>query len=147
MQKRFSIKDFVLYGFLTLIIILIIATMYQIDRQWSKLSETTQALLAQTKDVSNLRVAIAKLSKKVERGSFQLSAQQKETTSTNTNSSEVAESFQRAYKASQISDYAMGDWKVGAFGNNLKTISPLVSSDADASTVQGYVIESLLTRN
>ena len=146
MQKRFSIKDFVLYGFLTLIIILIIATMYQIDRQWSKLSETTQALSSQTKDVSNLRVAIAKLSKKIEQGGFQVSAQQQGASSATT-VSDVAESFQRAYKASQISDYAMGDWKVGAFGNNLKTISPLVSSDADASTVQGYVIESLLTRN
>ena len=146
MQKRFSTKDFVLYGFLTLIIILIIATMYQIDRQWSKLSETTQVLSAQTKDVSNLRVTIAKLSKKLEQGGLKLSSQKKESSST-ANTLDVAESFQRAYKASQISDYAMGDWKVGAFGSNLKTISPLVSSDADASTVQSYVIESLLTRN
>ena len=149
MQKRLSTKDFILYAFLTLIIILITATMYQIDRQWTKLSETTQALSAQSKDVSSLRVAISKLSKKVEEGRFQ--AIQSNTTSIKparkNNPSEVATAFKRAYAATQLEDYATGDWKVNAFGNNLKTISPLVSSDADASTVQSYVLESLLTRD
>ncbi len=150
MQKRLSTKDFILYAFLTVIIILIIATMYQIDRQWTKLSETTQALSAQTKDVSGLRVAISKLSQKVEEGGFQL-AQPNASPSPKaigeSSNSDVAESFRRAYAATQLADYATGDWKVNAFGNNLKTISPLVSSDADASTVQSYVLESLLTRD
>jgi peptide/nickel transport system substrate-binding protein len=147
MQKRLSTKDFILYAFLTLIIILIIATMYQIDRQWTKLSETTQALSAQTKDVSNLRVAITKLAKRIEQGGFQLSQHNLSTAIKNDNSTEVIKSFKRAYVATQLPDYASGDWKVNAFGNNLKTISPLVSSDADASTVQSYVIESLLRRD
>ena len=34
-----------------------------------------------------------------------------------------------------------------AFGTNLKTITPLVSTDAYASNVQSYVLESLITRN
>jgi peptide/nickel transport system substrate-binding protein len=140
MQKRRSLKDFILYAFLTLIIILIIATMYQIDRQWIKLSETTQALLAQTKDVSNLRISIGKLSKKIEEGGFQISEK-------NPLASDNVEAFKRAYTATQRPNYAAGDWKVNAFGNNLKTISALVSSDADASTVQSYVLESLLTRD
>ena len=147
MQKRFSTKDIVLYSFLTLIIILIIATMYQIDRQWEKLSETSQALSAQTKDVSNLRLSIAKLSKKMEQGVVAIKPSSNKSVIANKASSEVPESFKRAYIASQKPDYATGDWKVNAFGNNLKTISPLVSTDAYASDVQSYVLESLLTRN
>ena len=147
MQKRFSTKDFVLYGFLTLIIILIMATMYQIDRQWMKLSEAEHALSAQTKDVSNLRLAITKLSKKIEQGGFQALADKQQTSTATKNTSDIPESFKRAYTATQLADYSTGDWKVNAFGNNLKTISPFVSTDAYASDVQGYVLESLLTRN
>ncbi len=145
MQKRLSTKDFILYVFLTLIIILIVATMYQIDRQWIKLAETTQALSAQTKDVASLRININQLAKKIEQGGFQVT--QKEPSTTHNNITNIAESFQRAYTATQLPEYAMGDWKVNAFGNNLKTITPLVSTDAYASEVQSYVLESLLTRN
>ena len=145
MQKRFSTKDVILYSFLTLIILLIVASMYQIDRQWLKLSEASQALSAQAKDVSNLRVALNTLSKKVDQGSFQ--SNPNELASTLKPQGDVATAFKRAHQATQHPDYAMGDWKVNAFSGNLKTISPLISSDADASTVQGYVIESLLTRN
>jgi peptide/nickel transport system substrate-binding protein len=150
MQKRLSTKDFILYAFLTLIVILIIATMYQIDRQWTKLSETTQALSAQAKDVGNLRVAISKLSKKVEESGFQLTQTKPPSSIKSTkknNNPDVIESFKRAYAATQLPDYAMGDWKIDAFANNLKTISPLVSTDAYAATVQNYVLESLLTRD
>lgn len=59
----------------------------------------------------------------------------------------VAPAFQRAYAATQQDDYAQGDWSVNAFSGGLATITPLVSSDADASTVQSHVLESLLTRN
>ena len=150
MQKRFSVKDVVLYIFLSFIIVLVIATMYQIDRQWIKLSETTQALSAQAKDISTLRITISKLSKKIEDAGLQLAQQRvakipKSTVITN--NSEVSTAFKRSYDATQLTDYAMGDWKVNAFGNNLKTISPLVSTDAYASEVQSYVLESLLTRN
>ncbi|MEE9304188.1 MAG: ABC transporter substrate-binding protein, partial [Thiotrichaceae bacterium] len=54
---------------------------------------------------------------------------------------------QRTWDATQQPDYAQGDWNVKAFGNSLKTITPLVSSDTYASAVQRYVLESLLQRN
>ena len=149
MQKRLSTQDFILYSFLSLIFILIIATMYQIDRQWTKLSETAQALSAQTKDVSQLRIEISKLSKKIEQGSFQkqTSLSQPITVKNKNKDADDIKAFKRAKIASQLPDYAMGDWKVNAFGGNLKTITAFISSDADASTVQSYVLESLLTRD
>ena len=59
----------------------------------------------------------------------------------------VPASFRRALVASEKQDYAQGDWKVASFASTVKTISPLVSSDAYASEVQANVLESLITRN
>jgi len=55
--------------------------------------------------------------------------------------------FTRAADVTAMSDYAEGDWLVSAFSVGLKTISPLVSSDVYAATVQDYVLESLLVRS
>jgi peptide/nickel transport system substrate-binding protein len=59
----------------------------------------------------------------------------------------VPAAFASAKTVSEMPDYAEGDWLVQAFGNSLKTITPLVSSDVYASNVQSFVQESLLTRN
>jgi peptide/nickel transport system substrate-binding protein len=109
--------------------------MYQVDRQWLKLTEMQTALSEQAKDVRELRVAIS---------SGAIAAN----TPTNTAASgDIAPAFRRAHAASRLPDYAQGDWSVDAFATNLKTITPLVSSDAYASNVQNYVLESLITRN
>lgn len=135
MQTQSSTRDWILYSLLSLTIVLIILAMYQIDRQWLKLSEMQAALSEQAKDMRELRGAISS-------GALPANA------STNsTANGEVAQAFQRAYAASRQPDYAQGDWSVEAFGTNLKTITPLVSSDAYASNVQSYVLESLITRN
>ena len=143
MQKRYSVKDFILYGFLSLVIILIIVMMYQVDRQRSKLSEATQVLSSQAKDVSNLRISIAQLEKKFDEKSFQIVTGGE----AKAPSSDVPESFKRAYDVTQFPDYAAGDCKVMSFSSNLESISPFLSNDAYASQVHEYVIESLLTRS
>lgn len=135
MQNQTTTRDWILYSLLTLVILLILLAMYQIDRQWLKLAEMQTALSEQAKDMRELRGTIA---------SGAIAAN----TSTNSAASgEVAQAFKRADAASRLPDYAQGDWSVDAFGTNLKTITPLVSADAYASSVQNYVLESLITRN
>ena len=147
MQKRISTKDYLLFGFLSVIILLIILAMLQIDRQWLKLADMDHALAEQSKDVSALRGLTAQMQRKL--ASADLSK-------TNTVASNVAQkqtkggipaAFQQAYKATQMEDYAKGGWFVGSFSNGLKTLTPLVSTDVYASKVQSYVLESLLTRD
>ncbi|MGZ0076429.1 peptide-binding protein [Methylomonas sp. YC3] len=135
MQTPSTTRDWILYSLLSLTIVLIVLAMYQIDRQWLKLSEMQTALSEQAKDMRELRGAIAS-------GALAANAP-----ANSTSSGEVAQAFQRAYAASRQPDYAQGDWSVEAFGTNLKTITPLVSSDAYASNLQSYVLESLITRN
>ncbi|MGB5599238.1 MAG: ABC transporter substrate-binding protein, partial [Thiothrix litoralis] len=133
MQKRSSTTGWLLYLLITVVIILIVLTMYQIDRQWNKLAAVQAAMSEQAKDIRELRTA---LSSGVVRQSGGAGA-----------TASVSPAFQRAEAMTQQADYAQGDWSVDAFGTNLKTLTPLVSTDAYASDVQSYVLEGLITRN
>ncbi|MEZ5478478.1 MAG: peptide-binding protein [Thiolinea sp.] len=135
MQKRLNSRDWLLYSLIILLILLLILLMYQVDRQWSKLDQMQTALSEQAADMRNLR-------SRLESGAMVSS-----TTSNAQAVDGVAPAFARAYRATQQADYAQGDWSVGSFGNNLKTLTPLVSSDAYASDVQEKVLETLITRD
>ena len=134
MQNQSTSRDWVLYSLISLLIILLILAMYQIDRQWLKLTEMETALSEQSKDMRQLRSAVS-------------SGAISSISTNNPSSKDVATAFKRAQAASLQANYAQGDWSVNALASNLKTITPLISTDADASEVQSYVLESLLTRN
>ena len=134
MQKRSSATNGLLYVLITLVIVLMLLTMYQIDRQWLKLGEVQATMTEQAKDIRELRAALAS----------GVVRQQNADVGTE---SGISPAFQRAHAMTQQPDYAQGDWSVNAFATNLKTLTPLVSGDAYASEVQGYVLESLVTRN
>lgn len=134
MHAPLTTKDWLTYCLLIVLMVLVLLTMYQIDRQWLKLSEMQDSLSQQVKAVRELKSALAN-------GAVRTVA------ADNQAQNGVAPAFKRAYAASQLPDYAQGDWSVDAFGTNLKTITPLISADAYAATINGYVLESLLTRN
>lgn len=135
MQKRLTAKDWILYALIAVLITLLLLVMYQIDRQWLRLTEMQTALQAQAKDMRDLRSAVS---------SGTLARSENAATAP---TPAVAAAFNRAHAMTQQAGYAQGDWSVNAFGNNLKTLTPLVSTDAYASDVQSYVQESLITRN
>lgn len=171
MQKRLTPRDIILYLLLALIALLLVLVMYQIDRQWNKLNEMQISVSEQAKDVQDVRASVSRLQKAWSEGlvvqqvassqqsanspasvSGQLSKEQqsKDTSATSANQrmdKALPTAFDRAYAASQQTNYSEGDWKVGTFSSTVKTITPLVSSDAYASDVQENVLESLLTRN
>jgi peptide/nickel transport system substrate-binding protein len=135
MQKQLTTRDWILYLLLSLLILLLLLAMYQIDRQWVKLTEMQTAMSEQAKVMRELRSSMA--------SGAALAA----SPSTSTVAEEVAPAFKRAYAATGQPDYAQGDWSVEAFATNIKTITPLISTDAYASNVQSYVLESLIIRN
>lgn len=140
MEKRISAKDLPLIIGLTLIVVLIVLLMYQVDRQWSRMTEMQRAMQEQSDDLRRLRVAVQSLEGQARTGALTGAGGQVQ-------SAEVPEAFRRARRAMEQPDHAPGDWLVRAFPTGLSTITPLVSSDAYASEVQGYVMESLLTRD
>jgi len=144
MQKRFSSKDFILYIFLTIIVLLLLLAMYQVDRQWDKLTKLEQSFASQSKDIGGLRTSLTGFGQKIEQGVMIANVSG---SPTNIEKSSVPESFKRAYAATQKEDYAQGDWKTNSLTATLKTLTPLVANEADASSIQNYVLESLITRN
>lgn len=134
MQKSLTFRDWLVYSLLCITLLLLILTMYQIDRQWQKLSEMQTAMQEQANALRELRSLM---------GSGILEPR----VAGHSEKNHIAPSFQRAHAASQLPDYAQGDWSVEAFGTNIKTITPLVSADAYAANVQSYVLESLITRH
>lgn len=135
MQKQPTNRDWILYSLLSLLIVLLLLAMYQIDRQWLKLTDMQTAMSEQAKTLRELRSTIAS------------GAVPAALSASSAKIEEIAPAFKRAYAATTMPDYASGDWSVDAFSTNIKTITPLVSTDAYASRVQSYVLESLITRN
>jgi peptide/nickel transport system substrate-binding protein len=135
MQKQLTARDWITYSLLSLLILLLLLAMYQIDRQWMKLTEMEAAMTEQSKDMRELRSSIAS------------GVATTKTTANLAVTGEVAPAFKRAQAATRLPDYAPGDWSVDAFSTNIKTITPLVSTDAYAFSVQSYVLESMIIRN
>lgn len=134
MQKSLTLRDWLVYSLLSITLMLLILTMYQIDRQWLKLSEMQTVMQEQANTLRELRNGVSS-------GSLPTTA------NGSREKKPITPAFQRAYTATQQSDYAVGDWSIEAFGTHIKTITPLISADAYAANVQSYVLESLITRN
>ncbi len=142
MENRFTIKDFFLFVAIGLLLLVVLLTMYQIDRQWQKLAEMETVLKEQAQDVRRLSQSYAELQRRVAAGAAVTSP-----LAVGQGGGAIPPAFRRAKAVTERPDYAEGDWLVRAFGNSLKTITPLVSTDAYAAAVQNYVLESLLQRD
>jgi peptide/nickel transport system substrate-binding protein len=127
-------RDWILYTLIVTLMLMLVLTMYQIDRQWLKLSNMETALAEQVNIIRELRNTVANGGVSAHAGG-------------QSDNKQIAPAFKRAFLASQQPDYAPGDWSVDAFATNIKTITPLISTDAYSGNVQSYVLESLLIRD
>ncbi|MFV2060992.1 MAG: peptide-binding protein [Gammaproteobacteria bacterium] len=141
METRFTSKDIILFSALSGLAILIILSMYMVDRQWIKMAEMQKTMKEQAQDLRKMGSFVRSLNQQVASGSPIINSK---TTATQ---NQIPGAFKPAYEASQHADYAEGDWLVRAFGNNLKTITAVVSQDAYASMVQANVLETLIVRD
>jgi len=151
MEKRFTVKDFIFLASIAALFILMLISMYMVDRQWSKLAEMERSLSEQAQDMRALRGAIRAIGDRVEGGAA-ISPQATESggrfpASKEGHRGKLAGAFQRAYDVSQRVDYAEGDWLVRGLSTGLKTLTPLVSTDGYSSSIQSYVLESLMDRD
>jgi len=148
MERRFTVKDFSNFIFLSLLAVMILLTMYMVDRQWNKMAQMERVMQEQADSMRELRTLVRSVDKRLQNGSVNVAANSDGKTANQTTAGDdIPEAFRRAKIAADQSDFKEGDWHVQAFGLNLKTMTPLVSSDVYASNVQSYVMESLLMRD
>ena len=139
MQRKFTSRDILLFSLLASILVMILVAMYMVDRQWQRMTEMQRVMAEQAEDTRSLRSLVRSLDQRLRDGV---------TLSNNTDDQpEILPAFARAYKATQQPGYSEGDWLMRSFSSNLKTITPLVTTDVYGTIVQLYVVETLLTRN
>ncbi|MDX5446197.1 MAG: peptide-binding protein [Zoogloeaceae bacterium] len=120
---------------------LIVLVMVQVDRQWQRMGEMSRVMQEQAEDIRRTRGLLRDLEESLRNAEFRSGP------GAFTGAGSGADAFARARRAAADPDYAPGDWLMLALGAGLKTLTPLVSSDAYASEVQNYVLESLLSRD
>lgn len=130
-----------------LVSVLLVLLMVQVDRQWQRMTEMTRILQEQAEDVRRTRGLLRDLEQTLRSGGVGAGVAVAPGQQAAAPAVGSADAFDRARKVAAREDYATGDWLMLAFGTGLKTLTPLVSSDAYASEVQSYVIEPLIARD
>ncbi len=144
MDRNFSVKDFSLFSFLVVLMIIMLLSMYMIDRQWSKMAQMQRLMDEQAKDLRLMQGMVRNIEQRLRKGQFAVAAKP-QNTDTNLGNA-PPDAFRRAALAANQDDYKEGDWYVQAIATGLKTITPLVS-DVYSSNIQSYILESLLVRD
>jgi peptide/nickel transport system substrate-binding protein len=137
LEKRFAIRDLVLYAFMGVILVSIWLAMFQIDRQWLFIAQTQSKLDGQTRDLADLK-------RQLRQGRLQATTALPSADGT---IPDTWRGFSRAQDAANKKDFAEGDWLVYTFGSALPTLTPFLSGDAYASRVQRWVLDTLATRD
>lgn len=120
--------------------VLMLLIMVQVDRQWERLTTMEGLMREQVQDLRSLRTGLQRLQDELAAGDFALARGGRQ-------GQQLPPAFERAREMTERPDFAAGDWLMRAFPTGLATLTPYVSSDAYASEVQAYVLESLLQRN
>src|SRR4051812_13820631 len=135
MENRFGIKDFFLFTLLLAVIVTVIISMVQIDRQWDRLNVIASKSEDQSKDISAIRRMLAE----------GIVTSQAPTTGATTQAS--ADPFKPITEAEAMPGFARGDWLIDNFNTKLKAMTPHIGADVYAAWVQNKVCESLLYRD
>ena len=135
MENRFGIKDLILTLLLVGILITQWLAMTQDDRQWDLLRDVDGKLAKQT-DLIN------RVTNVLENG-VQVSAGANQTAT----GSDPDDPFHRLRVAQQQPDFARGDWLIDAFGVAVGKLTPLISSDVYARTIENQILETLAQRD
>jgi peptide/nickel transport system substrate-binding protein len=120
--------------------VLMLLVMVQVDRQWERLTTMEGLMREQVQDLRSLRTGLQRLQDELAAGEFAMATGGRQVDG-------LPPAFERVRQMTERADYAAGDWLVRAFPTGLATLTPYVSSDAYASEVQVYVLESLLQRD
>ncbi|HRP97624.1 MAG TPA: ABC transporter substrate-binding protein, partial [Rhodocyclaceae bacterium] len=130
-----------------LVVVLLVLVMIQVDRQWQRMAEMTRIMQEQAEDIRRTRGVLREIEQVLRSGQVAVAGRAPAPAPAAAAADGPPDAFERARRAAAQPDYAPGDWLMLAFGTGLRTITPLVSSDAYAAEVQSYVIESLLVRD
>ncbi len=133
MENRFGFKDLLYTVLFVILIVSLWLMMKQADRQYDVLLSIKESVDGQTSDIATIN---RRLAQGVSVGSRE-----------NAGQSDDDWPFKRIQEVQEREEYAQGDLYIDVFSVIPDRLTPYVSSDAYASTIQGYVLESLASRD
>ncbi len=139
MENRFGVKDLFLFVLLLLVAGMVGLAMVQYDRQWTTLKAVKAAVDEQGRDIAGLRRQVASGAPLAAAGPASAGGPAGDRRPADDPSARVR-------MATTMPGYAAHDWYV-ASGPNSDKLTPLVSGDSFAATVQSRVLETLVDRD
>ncbi|HUB24427.1 MAG TPA: ABC transporter substrate-binding protein [Tepidisphaeraceae bacterium] len=130
MENRFGVKDFFLFLIIGVLIVLVVLTMFQYDRQWALEQATNRQVNDLTSDVSRIRTMLAQ-------GGAQIQTSGQAASETNVG-------FERILKSQSQPDYAEGDDLVQITDSQPPALTPMVNMDAYTQVMEYYMYDSLV---
>jgi peptide/nickel transport system substrate-binding protein len=145
MENRFGIKDLILAVLLIALLVSVWLAMNQFDRQFERVQRIDQKLDQQTNVQAQMQRKLDELSHTLLSGVAV--APINTSRPADDAGGKYGDPFARLKAAQTQPGYAQGDWCIDALGANVAKITPLVSVDVYGAIIQGYVLESLATRD
>ena len=151
MENRFGIKDFLLFGLVGILIVLMVAAMWQYDRQWT----LVQDLGRQNKEIAG---DLGRIKRQISDGLTVApgampggGATTRATAAGGLTAGKgkdgATDPFYSIVAASEQPDFARGGWLINNFGTKVGRLTPLVSSDVYQSWIEGLVCDALVYRD
>jgi peptide/nickel transport system substrate-binding protein len=135
MENRFGFRDFVFAALFVLLLIVVLLAMKQYDRQYEQVIAISNKLDEQARELREIQ-------QRLRRGVMAAAA-----APDGQPLAQEDDPFLRLREVKQQPEYAPGDWLVEVFGGEVARLTPIISGDAYAATVQGNVLETLAQRN
>ncbi len=159
MENRFGVKDFFLFLLLGGLMVLVVLSIWQYDRQWAWIQTFDRRLAQQADDFRQLQLALEHMPRTAAVIGDAPRDTQVPTPVTAADSSPRApqqptsqpvfdrDPFARINTATTRPNYARGDWLIDTTNGRVATLTPLISGDANAAGIHAHVLESLATRD
>src|SRR5438128_1415709 len=139
MENRFGIKDFFLFALVSVVIVLVILAMKQVDRQWQHIQILEDQSRLHGQDLVAIRRTLAEgISVGTSGGTGPATTQ---------SAQQGVDPFKPIKEAEKMNGFARGDWLVDNFGAKLKAVTPFIGVDICAAWVQAKVTEGLHYRD
>ena len=139
MENRFGIKDFFLFALVAAVLVAVIVSMVQYDRQWRVVQDIREG---------NARLAddLNRLQRRIDSG---VAVRGGGGGGTEDGGGAAGENdpFFQIERAERQPDFARGGWYIDNFGTKIGRLTPLVSSDVYQTWIEYLVLESLAQRD
>ena len=157
MENRFGLKDFLLFGLITVLIVLVVAAMWQYDRQWNDITLLKKQNADLAGDTGRIAADLGRIRRQLADGvAFAPGAGAAGSTTKPAAGGAVAvdgsagnpeDAFRLIKAAEKQPDYATGDWYITNFGAKIGKLTPLVSSDVYQTYCDYLVMGRLAVRD